>query len=410
MAATFYLALMLHSFRHFGPSDPVSMNHIRQAGAPGIVTALHQIPNGQVWPREAIQERIAQIADLQGTTYPLHWAVVESVPVHEDIKTRSGNYRQYIANYIESLHNLAAEGIKRVCYNFMPILDWTRTDLRRPMPDGSLALSFDAMHAAIFDAFILNRHNVWQSYAPGWQACTEAHWQQMTVDEKQTLERTILAGLPGAEESWTAQDFNERLQTYANIDADNLRANLTDFLSEIAPVATALGMRLTIHPDDPPRPIFGLPRVVSTLADVQHLFAKVPDAANGLCFCTGSFGARLDNDLPAMLNAVADRVHFLHLRNTKRFNPAEDDTLESFYEADHLDGDTNMVQIIRQIVSEERRRASDDPEWAQIPMRPDHGHQMLDDLKKRTNPGYSAIGRLRGLAELRGVERALTAD
>ena len=382
--------LMTQTMRWFGPADPVPLAHIRQAGATEAVTALHDIPNGAVWPRGAIEARKA-IIDAAG----LGWTVVESLPVHEGIKTRGPDWDRLIGHYCESLVNLAACGITVVTYNFMPLLDWTRTDLAWPMPDGALALRFELEALAAYDVHILRRPGAEQDYDAGTLEAAAARFGAMSYEERGRLERTILAGLPGAEEHFTSAGFLRAIETYRDIDADRLRANHHAFLEAVCPTAEAARIRLVVHPDDPPFPIFGLPRVVSTEADVAALFAAVPSAANGLCFCAGSFGARADNDLPGMVRRLGERIGFLHLRSVQR------EARGAFHEAPHLEGDAGMAAIVAEVhaLSRESGRS--------IPMRPDHGHQMADDLNKRTNPGYSLIGRLRGLAELRGLELGL---
>ncbi|WP_214607066.1 mannonate dehydratase [Hymenobacter arizonensis] len=383
--------------RWFGPHDPVSLFDIRQAGCTGVVTALHQLPVGAVWPVSEIQARQQLIEADNATHTPLHWAVVESLPVHEDIKKGRPSRELYIANYKESLRNLAACGIRTVCYNFMPVLDWSRTNLHYEMPDGSLALRFVWQDFALFDLCILKRPGAANDYEVSVAAAAHEQFAAMSAVEVAALTNTVLLGLPGSEEAFELAGFQTLLNEYAAIDAAALRENLHYFISEVAPVAEELGIGLCIHPDDPPYPLLGLPRVVSTEADIAQLMAACDVPANGLTFCTGSLGVRADNDLAAIARRFGPRIHFVHLRATKR-----EDNPRNFHEADHLEGDVDMYAVVRELVLEEQRRAEFGGHA--LPMRPDHGHQMLDDLKKKTYPGYSAIGRLRGLAELRGLE------
>ncbi len=385
---------MIQTWRWYGPKDPVSLSDVRQAGATGIVNALHHIPNGEVWSVDEIQKRKNEI-EAAGLT----WDVVESLPVHEKIKTRTGDFQQIIENYKISMRNLASCGVYVICYNFMPILDWTRTRLDMPLEDGSLALEFNAAELRIFDLCILKREAASREYNAQEIQAAKDQFEKLSDSEIQRISDNMLKGLPGSEEGYTMEEFKTMLATYQGIDADQLRSHLVQFLSEIIPLAEDLGIRMCIHPDDPPFTLLGLPRIVSTQSDYQYIFDQIPSLANGITFCTGSLGVRADNDLPAIFDAFAARVHFLHLRSTKR------DADGNFYEADHLTGDVDMFEIIKRVLKEQRRRAAENRKDAAIPMRPDHGHQMLDDLvKPKINPGYSAIGRLRGLAELRGLE------
>lgn len=393
---------LLQSFRWFGPKDPVRLSDIRQAGATGIVSALHEVPNGKIWTPEAIESRKTLI-EAAG----LEWAVVESVPVHEHIKRAMPDRDQLIANYQQTLRNLAQQGITTVCYNFMPVLDWTRTDLAYVVPDGSEALRFDAVAFAAFELFILKRSAAEAEYSESFRQRAEVYFKTLNESQEALLIRNIIAGLPGSEESFTVEQFQKVLDYYAEIGDFELRQNLYYFLRAVVPVAEEVGVKLCIHPDDPPRPILGLPRVVSTAADIRELFAAADSPANGLTFCTGSFGVRADNDLPAMLQEFGPRTHFLHLRSVHR---EIDEVPETFHEANHLEGHAGMYEVMKAAVGEMKRREKEGRTDVNIPMRPDHGHRMLDDLnpEKRTNPGYTAIGRLRGLAELRGLELGIT--
>lgn len=384
------------SWRWYGPDDPVKLQDIKQAGASGVVSALHHIPNGNVWTKDEILKRKREIEEAG-----LTWNVVESIPVHEDIKTASGNFKEYIQNYSESIKNLGACGVNSVCYNFMPVLDWTRTDLDYKMKDGSTGLYFNVDALAFFDLFMLERQGANNDYSKEQIKSAKDYGEKLNTIERDSLVNNIIAGLPGAEEGYSLGEFRRKLEDYKDIDAKKLKQNLFSFINNIIPSAEEARVSLCIHPDDPPFSIFGLPRILSTKEDIQELYEANNSLRNGLTFCTGSLGVRKDNDLVEIIRELGDRIHFVHLRSTKS------DGKGGFFEADHLDGDVDMPAVMSALIEEQTKRKTSGRKDLEMPFRPDHGHKMLDDHKKQTNPGYSCIGRLRGLAELRGLELGL---
>lgn len=396
---------MRESWRWFGPDDPVTIDDIRQTGASDVVSALHSIPAGEVWPMEAILGHKALIEDCASALTPLAWTVVESIPVHEDIKLARPGCDVYIQRWIRSMENLARCGIKTICYNFMPVIDWTRTDLRYQLPTGAYALRFDQTKFAAFDLFMLRRQKAELEYSAAEVEDARRVYAAMSKAERDDLTNNIIAGLPGKmTNAYDLNDFRQMLLNYCDVSRDKLRDNLLSFLAKVLPRAEACGVKLAIHPDDPPRDLLGLPRIVCTADDLEWLFAAQPSPSNGITLCVGTYGSRPDNDLPEMAKRFGPRIHFSHLRGVSR--DAQDE--RSFYEANHLDSDIDMVAVIQALLSEEARRSQEGVEPSHIFIRPDHGHQMMDDIGKTVNPGYSGIGRLKGLAEVRGVIRALS--
>lgn len=391
---------LLQTWRWYGPSDPVTLSDIRQAGAQGVVTALHETYDGRAWTSDSIAQR-KRVIEEAGLT----WSVVESIPIHPSIKLGGDEAADYSDAFATSMECLAEQGMQTICYNFMPVVDWTRTDLRYPLDHGGLTLRFDAVEFAAYDCFILERDGALSDYAPDIVALARRRAAELTPQAITTLEQTIIAGLPGSELSHTREGIRAKIAAFDAIDDAAMRANLVRFLNIVVPRAEACGARLCIHPDDPPFSLFGLPRVVSTADDYKTLMDAVPSPANGMTLCVGSLGSRADNDVSAMVEQFADRIHFTHLRNVKR--EAQYGIHGSFYESDHLGGDTDMVDILKRLMAEQRRRQAEGRTDWNIPMRPDHGPLLLDDMHKTTNPGYSAIGRLKGLAELRGIMTTL---
>lgn len=397
---------MRESWRWFGPNDPVTIDDIRQTGATDVVSALHSIPTGETWPVEAILRHQALIEDCESNLAPLKWTVVESIPVHEDIKLARPDHQKYVNNWIKSMENLAQCGIKTICYNFMPVIDWTRTDLKYKLASGAYALRFDQKKFAAFDLCILQRENAEAEYSAPEIEQAKLVFETMSEAEQTELTNNIIAGLPGKmTDAYGLNDFRAMLANYKDVSSDSLRNNLFAFLSQVLPRAEELGVKLAIHPDDPPRDMLGLPRIICTADDLNLLFTALPSPSNGITLCVGTYSSRPDNDLPAMARQFGPRIHFSHLRGVSR----DPDDQRSFYEANHLDSDIDMIQVVKELLSEESRRAGEEPERQEIFIRPDHGHQMMDDMDKTVNPGYSGIGRLKGLAEVRGVIRALSA-
>ena len=403
---------MRESWRWFGPSDPVTIEEIRQTGATDVVSALHTIPTGDIWTKEAIRQHQSLIEDCEADLAPLKWSVVESIPVHEDIKLARSGHEKYVENWIISMENLAQCGIKTICYNFMPVIDWTRTDLNFKLPSGAYALRFDQKKFAAFDLFILERENAEVEYSAEEIAEAKQVFDDMSEKERSNLTNNIIAGLPGRmTDSYGIDDFRAMLANYKDVSSDVLRKNLFAFLSKVLPRAEEMGVKLAIHPDDPPRDMLGLPRIICTADDLELLFNALPSSSNGITLCVGTYSSRPDNDLPAMAKQFGPRIHFSHLRGVSR----DPDEQRSFFEASHLDSDIDMVQVIKELLNEETRRSNEklieqNAEYQNIFIRPDHGHQMMGDIGKTVNPGYSGIGRLKGLAEVRGVIRALSAQ